>query len=70
MNTDIPFIGSAADVEDGDLVPVWASDLDGVLGTGDMITAQLSTVGDHEITLRATDSDGNETVESITLILE
>ena len=35
-----------------------------------MNTAQLSTVGDHEITLRATDSDGSETVESITLILE
>lgn len=68
----IPFDGSAIDVEDGVLMGpslVWTSDLDGELGTGANIMAPLATEGLHEVTLSATDSDGNVGTASITLDL-
>ena len=47
----------ANDVEEGDLstLVVWASDLDGSLGTGAGITPSLS-VGTHKVTASATDT--------------
>lgn len=68
--TDIPWIGSGDDAEDGALTGmalVWASDVDGELGTGEMCSAPLMTVGMHTITLTATDSDGNTGEASITI---
>jgi len=52
--------GSATDTEDGTLNGnslSWSSNRDGDLGTGETVTAMLS-VGDHVITLTATDSQG------------
>ncbi len=72
VNVDIPFIGAATDPQDGNLTGgslVWASDLDGVIGTGEMLNAPLTTVGTHVITLVATDSDGNSASDSISLVL-
>lgn len=69
----IPFDGNAIDVEDGVLIGpalVWTSDLDGELGTGPNIMAPLATEGMHEVTLSATDSDGNVGTASITLNLD
>jgi hypothetical protein len=40
---------------------VWASDLDGPLGTGATITRSDLREGDHTVTLTATDSDGYST---------
>ena len=59
VHSDVAFIGGADDAEDGPLTGgdlEWFSDLDGSLGTGAALTAQLDTVGDHVITLKATDS--------------
>jgi hypothetical protein len=73
VGLSIPFDGNAIDVEDGvlmDAVLVWSSDLDGELGTGASISAPLDTAGMHEVTLSATDSDGNVGTASITLIMQ
>ncbi len=73
INTPIPWIGVAADTEDGDLsgmALVWSSDLDGEFGTGLMFDAALTTVGMHVISLTATDSDGQQGVTTIGLTLE
>ncbi|MFQ5857207.1 MAG: hypothetical protein ACE5LU_16480 [Anaerolineae bacterium] len=51
--------GAGYDLEDGALsgeALVWSSDRDGVLGRGETITTTL-TVGQHLLTLEATDSD-------------
>jgi hypothetical protein len=71
VGSDIPLIGSADDVEDGMIAdPVWASDVEGTLGTGTTLTVQLGMAGPHVLTLSATDSDGNQDVASISLTLE
>ncbi|ARN73224.1 S8 family serine peptidase [Oceanicoccus sagamiensis] len=55
----IDFLASAIDDNDGDISAViaWDSDLDGPLGTGSSLSKVLS-VGDHTVTLTATDSEG------------
>jgi hypothetical protein len=55
----LTFKGAASDPEEeiGDTQLVWTSDRDGVLGTGETLARSLS-VGQHIITLTATDSDG------------
>ncbi|MCP3961800.1 MAG: hypothetical protein GY719_28490, partial [bacterium] len=57
----ISFIGTADDIEDGDLTAslVWTSDLDGQIGTGGAFNANLS-IGAHRITATVTDSGGLE----------
>ncbi len=66
--TEISFYATADDLEDGALNSdiVWASDIDGVIGTGASIKTVLSgPVGEdttnvvHSITASVTDSDGN-----------
>lgn len=53
----ILFEGTAQDVEDGDLTAsmLWASDIDGQIGTGGSFSATLSD-GQHTITASVTDS--------------
>jgi hypothetical protein len=73
VDVPIPFIGDATDAEDGQLdgmSVVWTSDLDGQIGTGLMFDAPLSTVGMHTITMTATDSDGQQGVDTIQLNME
>ena len=57
----VPLSGIAYDFEDGEVsyeTYTWHSDLDGEIGGGSEITADLSA-GHHRITLMATDSCGN-----------
>ncbi|MCL7965606.1 MAG: Ig-like domain-containing protein [marine benthic group bacterium] len=52
--------GTALDAEDGMLggeSVVWSSDKDGILATGTTVAVANLSVGDHTITLTATDSD-------------
>ncbi len=68
----VPFTGAASDAEDGTLsgaALVWASDIDGQIGTGESFEAALAA-GVHVITLTATDSDGNVAKDAITLTME
>ena len=64
----IPFTGSAMDLEDGALTGaslVWTSNLEGEFGQGADFRAMLS-VGQHTVTLTATDSEGNVGVDTLT----
>lgn len=65
----IDFSGGATDLEDADdcCDLEWSSDLDGVLGRGGQLARALTTVGLHEITLTAYDSDGNTGTATITV---
>ncbi len=61
--------GGAWDAEDGVLEGaslVWSSSIDGELGTGDDLYAELSP-GLHTITLTATDSDGASGSTSVSI---
>jgi len=61
---DIYFKGSGLDAEDGALsgdVLVWSSNRDGVIGKGSNLTKTDLSVGDHTITLTATNSRGKKT---------
>src|SRR5205823_2666146 len=60
----------AYDVDDGVLDGTavrWASDLDGPLGAGATVTAGKLRPGQHRITMTATDSDGNQATQSVTI---
>jgi len=66
----IPFIGEASDPEDGVLTGaslVWTDSIEGEIGQGETFDAMLPTLGDHTITLTATDADGNVGEDSITI---
>lgn len=58
-NSTIPFTGTAADREHGDLASsiVWSSNIDGQLGRGAAVYATLSA-GEHIITAQVTDPGG------------
>ena len=63
--------GYAYDLEDGTLGEValrWTSSRDGDLGTGSQVLVSPSP-GQHIITLTATDSDGNQATDSISLFV-
>jgi hypothetical protein len=61
VGQEIGFRARATDREDGYLSGgslVWNSDVEGSLGTGDLLRRRLSRSGDHTITLTATDRSG------------
>lgn len=63
----VTFKGAAFDPEDGvlqDPALTWASDLEGLLGTGRVLTTTELRPGAHNITLTATDSHGNNVTTS------
>lgn len=65
------FQGTAFDFEDGTLDKTalrWSSDVDGDLGTGGLVSANLSQ-GRHIITLTVTDSDHNKTTVTINVMI-
>ncbi|MGD9732712.1 MAG: choice-of-anchor U domain-containing protein [Desulfamplus sp.] len=68
----LTFLATAKDPEDGILTGqsvVWESDRDGFLGYGTSFTKNNLTVGTHVITITATDSFGQEDIDSITVII-
>jgi parallel beta-helix repeat protein len=68
----ITFQGSANDVEDGSLTGaslVWTSSIDGQIGTGESFTRNDLSIGTHTITLVATDSQGAQGTDSVTIIV-
>lgn len=70
INQTVTFVGVGQDLEDGTLSGdslSWASDRDGILGTGRSISVDNLSSGDHVITLTATDSDGNSGTATITI---
>ena len=56
----IVFDGSATDTEDGDVTAslTWSSDLDGVIGTGGLLSTSTLSVATHTVTATATDGQG------------
>lgn len=67
----IPFNAVAVDPEDGDLSPsiMWSSSRDGALGSGPAVATALSA-GEHLVTARVTDSDGNSATASVSITVE
>jgi hypothetical protein len=64
----VTFTGEATDPEDGEIpgsALVWTSDLDGPIGTGNEFMRDDLSGGFHEVTLTATDSEGNSGQASI-----
>lgn len=67
------FEGSAEDDRDGRLSGssmTWSSDLDGDLGTGRRVDRDDLSLGEHRITLAATDAAGNEGTATVSLTVE
>src|SRR5205823_936733 len=60
LGAAVTFSATAVDAESGDLGAriVWASDRDGILGSGTSITTASLSHGPHTITARATDAGG------------
>ncbi|NQV16525.1 hypothetical protein HQ531_13770, partial [bacterium] len=59
--SNVTFTGSSTDVEDGTLTGnslLWTSNLDGQIGTGSSFTISTLSIGNHSISLVATDSHG------------
>ena len=64
--------GAATDLEDGFLGDdnlSWASDQDGVLGTGRTAILPSLSEGQHTLTLTAIDSDGNASTASVDVVV-
>ncbi|MCP4717772.1 MAG: DUF5123 domain-containing protein [Deltaproteobacteria bacterium] len=67
------FTANANDYEDGQLKGAsltWSSDRDGQFGTGEVFTCADLSAGEHTITLSATDSDGDWSEDSVTIIID
>lgn len=69
----ILFEGSATDPEDGTLTGdalVWASSQEGQIGTGPSLSRSDLSVGEHAVTLTATDSRGATGTARVTMTVE
>jgi hypothetical protein len=72
VDVPIPFLGEATDPEDGALSGasmVWTDSIEGEIGQGEQFDAALLTLGDHVITLTATDADGNVGEATVSLVI-
>ena len=68
----VPLAGAATDKEDGALPDDafrWYSNVDGFLGVGPSLDADLETIGGHTILLYVTDTDGATGVVTRTIVL-
>ena len=73
IGTAVTFSGSGTDAEDGALsgsALQWTSNIDGGLGSGASVTTSALSGGSHQVTLSVTDSHGNVTVASITVVID
>lgn len=71
--TQVTFQGSASDPDQGQLggsALSWESDLDGDLGTGVTVNRSDLTVGDHVVTLTATDDQGATDDATVSVTVE
>lgn len=69
---EITFEGNGTDYEDGELPGsslVWSSNIDGILGTGNTLTTDKLSIGNHIITLTVTDSDNKTGSTKITTVI-
>ncbi len=69
----VTFTATATDLEDGPLTGasvVWTSNVDGQIGTGTSFMTSVLNEGMHTVTLTATDSDSNETKETVLVIVK
>ncbi len=69
QDTPITFTGTASDNEDGDLgVSLqWQSSIDGVFGTGAIVSISTLSVGDHIITASVTDSGAHTVSHTVAI---
>ena len=69
--TDVNFVATANDPEDGDVAGsiTWSSSIDGGLGNGGSISVDDLSVGSHTITALATDGEGANGSDSITVTI-
>lgn len=70
VGDEIKLSGSCSDNEDGYLIGsslVWTSDLDGQLGTGETCISDTLSIGIHNITLTATDSEGAVGMDTVAI---
>lgn len=71
--SQVTFQGSASDPDQGTLTGSalsWASDMDGDLGTGTTVSRDDLSVGDHVVTLTATDGEGATGMASVSITVE
>lgn len=69
----IRFEGNATDRQGTGLTGsdlVWSSNVDGILGTGDVLDASNLSAGEHTITLTASDSQGNDSVDTLKMTIK
>jgi len=71
LGAAVTFSATAVDAESGDLGAriVWASDRDGILGSGTSITTASLSHGPHTITARATDAGGRSGEARIAIVV-
>jgi hypothetical protein len=71
QGSNVSFTGSAADNEDGDITAdmTWSSNIDGNIGTGGSVSASNLSAGTHSITASITDSNGANSMATITVII-
>jgi hypothetical protein len=72
-STWLSLVGYGYDPEDGQLEGdslVWNSDVDGSLGTGEQLVGLALSVGEHQLTLTATDSDGRKESATVRVVVK
>jgi len=72
-DNDSSFSGIGYDLEDGPLENTdltWYSDIQGFIGSGDQLPDETLDEGMHQITLKATDSNGNTAEDTTTITIK
>ena len=72
VSQSVALWAQALDLEDGSLTGAavtWQSDLDGALGTGELMHVTDLVTGTHRITLTAIDGDGGVGADTVTIFV-